>query len=116
MLKLDRLRDWWRQFSASLAFKLSLIYGVSGLLMALFVLAFIYLQIMGALHGHHFRQVSSMANRINAIYEVRGRGGLIEALRYDSASRPHLSSGLLVLGGARGHGDQRTSDEVSPEQ
>src|SRR5699024_3318993 len=102
MFKLDRLRDWWRQFSASLAFKLSLIYGVSGLLMALFVLAFIYLQIMGALHGHHFRQVNSMANRINAIYEVRGRGGLIEALRYDSASRTHLSSDVLLMVDAEG--------------
>src|SRR5690625_5065747 len=115
MLKLDRLRDWWRQFSASLAFKLSLIYGVSGLLMALFVLAFIYLQIMGALHGHHFRQVSSMANRINAIYEVRGRGGLIEALRYDSASRTHLSSDLLLMVDAEGKKILGNIDEIPPD-
>ena len=115
MFKLDRLRDWWRQFSASLAFKLSLIYGISGLLMALFVLAFIYLQIMGALHGHHFRQVNSMANRINAIYEVRGRGGLIEALRYDSASRTHLSSDLLLMVDAEGKKVLGNIDEMPPD-
>lgn len=97
MFKLNHLRDWWRQFSASLAFKLSLIYGISGLLMALFVLAFIYLQIMGALHGHHYRQVTAMANRIHAIYEVRGREGLIESLRYDAASQAHFSSDLLLM-------------------
>jgi len=97
MFRFDRLRNWWRQFSSSLAFKLSLIYGVSGLMVALFVLSFIYLQTMGALHGHHFRQVNAMAKRVSTIYEARGREGLIEALRYDSSSRTHLSSDLLLM-------------------
>lgn len=83
--------------------------------MALFVLAFIYLQIMGALHGHHFRQVNAMANRINAIYEVRGREGLIEALRYDSASRTHLSSDLLLMVDAEGKKILGNIDELPPD-
>lgn len=115
MFNFKRLRTWWQDFSASLAFKLSLIYGVSGLMMALFVLAFIYLQIMGALHGHHYRQVNAMAKRINAIYEVRGRVGLVESLRYDSASRSHLTSDLLIMVDAKGEKILGNIDELPPD-
>src|SRR5690625_7205613 len=102
MFRFARFRRWWRQFSVSLAFKLSLIYGVSGLMAALFVLAFIYLQIMGALHGHHFRQVDAMAKRIDAIYEVRGRRGLLESLRNDLNSDSYVCSDVLFVVSSKG--------------
>lgn len=115
MPKLERLRPWWKQFSSSFAFKLSIIYGVSGLMMALFVLAFIYLQIMGALHAHHYRQVDALSKRIQAIYEVRGRSGLLEALRYDLNARSHLSSDLLIMVDQEGKKILGNLDELPPD-
>src|SRR5690625_523123 len=112
MFRFADFRRWWRQFSASLAFKLSLIYGVSGLMAALFVLAFIYLQIMGALHGHHFRQVDAMAKRIDAIYEVRGRSGLLESLRHDLNSHSYFSSDLLIVVDPKGEKILGNLDEL----
>src|SRR5699024_12824922 len=112
MPKLERLRPWWKQFSSSFAFKLSIIYGVSGLMMALFVLAFIYLQIMGALHAHHYRQVDALSQRIQAIYQARGRAGLLEALRYDLTAPSHLSSALLIVVDAEGDGVGLNLDQL----
>lgn len=67
-----------RKLRSSLAFRLGVYHSLSGLIIILVLLGFIYLQIMGALHGTHFRQVSSVSKRVTNVYEARGRQGLID--------------------------------------
>lgn len=99
---MTKLKQRWRKISSSFAFKLGVYYSFSGLVLILFLLGFIYLQVMGALHGHHFRQVNSMSKRVNMIYEVQGRDGVVAFIKRELSSYTPASAELFYMKGAHG--------------
>lgn len=92
----------WRKLSSSLAFKLSMYYSISTLFIILFVLSFIYLQVMGALYGDNFRQVSSTAKRLITTYETEGRVGLIAYINQELTAYTPNSRELLYMENQQG--------------
>lgn len=92
----------WKKVRSSLAFRLSVYYSLSGLVIILFLLGFIYLQIMGALHGTHFRQVSAASKRLSSIYEVQGFTGLVKFTERELDSYPIQAPELLFVSNNKG--------------
>lgn len=92
----------WRKVRSSLAFRLSVYYSLSGIVIILFLLGFIYLQIMGALHGTHFRQVSAASKRLSSIYEVQGFTGLVKFAERELDSYPISAAELLLISNKKG--------------
>lgn len=68
------------RFSNSLTLRFSLFYGLLGLFIILFLLGFIYIQVIGALHAQQFRQISTLSNRVVKVYEAQGRLAVIDYL------------------------------------
>lgn len=94
---MDKLKAKWTKLSASLAFRLSMYYSLSSLVIILFVLGFIYLQVMGALYGNNFRQISSVSKRLSTVYEARGRLAVINHINQELSSYAPNSYELLYM-------------------
>src|SRR5690606_14193260 len=63
--------------------RFSLLYGFLGLVIIIFLLGFIFLQVMGALHAQQFKQINTMAKRVEALYATQGRDAVIDYIRYE---------------------------------
>lgn len=99
---MDKLKKKWAKLSSSLAFRLSVYYSLSGLVVILFVLGFIYLQIMGALYGNNYRQINSVSKRITTIYEARGPLAVMSYLDQELNSYAPNSLELLYMQDKKG--------------
>ncbi|KAA0890034.1 ATP-binding protein [Pusillimonas sp. ANT_WB101] len=80
----------------SISFRLTFNYGLLAILTTLILLAFIYFQVMGALHTQRYQQITATAQRMAIVYEDQGREGLIKAInlivsdRIDSERQAYL--------------------------
>lgn len=80
----------WRSLWGSVAFRLTLNYGVLAVTTTLALLIFIHLQTVGALHGQVYRQTASRALYLSAQFEQGGRAAVVRAI--DAALSEQLAS------------------------
>lgn len=80
MFFLSRLMQ---RIHSSLTLRFSLLYGFLGVVIIIFLLGFIFLQVMGALHAQQFKQITSMAKRVEGLYATQGRDVVIDYIRYE---------------------------------
>lgn len=71
----------------SIAFRLTLNYGLLAILTTLILLAFIYFQVMGALHTQRYQQITATAQRMAIVFEDQGRNGLVKAINLTVSDR-----------------------------
>src|SRR5690554_384813 len=67
----------FKHLGNSLTLRFSFFYGLIGLIIIVFLLGFIYIQVIGALHAQQFRQISTLSNRVVHVYENQGRDAVI---------------------------------------
>lgn len=67
----------FKRLGNSLTLRFSFFYGLIGLIIIVFLLGFIYIQVIGALHAQQFRQISTLSNRVVHVYENQGRYAVI---------------------------------------
>lgn len=86
----DRLGSRLRSLWGSVAFRLTLNYGLLGIVTTLALLGFVHLQTIGALHGQVSSQTASRMIYLVAEYELAGRDGVIAAINDSLSKRPEL--------------------------
>lgn len=79
-MTVSRLRLAWRSLWGSVAFRLTLNYGLLAVVTTLALLAFIHLQTIGALHGQVYRQTASRTLYLSTQFERGGRDAVIQAI------------------------------------
>lgn len=72
-----------QRIHSSLTLRFSLLYGFLGVVIIIFLLGFIFLQVMGALHAQQFKQITVMAKRVEGMYVTQGRDAVIDYIRYE---------------------------------
>lgn len=72
-----------QRINSSLTLRFSLFYGFLGLVILVFLLGFIFLQVMGALHAQQFKQISIMAKRVEGLYASQGREAVLDYISYE---------------------------------
>src|SRR5690606_10353957 len=77
----------WRTLWGSMSFRLSVLYGVLALVSMLALLAFVSLQVMGALNTHLSRQIGSSMQRLLVEYEDGGMEHLRAAIELTLSDR-----------------------------
>lgn len=72
------LKQLIQRLNSSLTIRFSLLYGFLGLVIIVVLMAFIFLQVMGALHAQQFKQISTMEKRIETLYAAQGRDAVLD--------------------------------------
>lgn len=88
-MKAVRLRAALRALWGSVAFRLTLNYGLLAIVTTLALLAFIHLQTVGALHGQVYRQTASRDLYLVTQFERGGRDAVISAINGALTDRLH---------------------------
>lgn len=96
MQKLSRL---W----SSISFRLTLNYGLLAVFSTLFLLTFVYFQVMGALRTQQYRQINTSAQRLAVVYEEGGRSELIKAIELTLSDRIDSDHEVYLLLDEHGH-------------
>lgn len=98
------LKQLIQRLNSSLTIRFSLLYGFLGLVIIVVLMAFVFLQVMGALHAQQFEQISTMEKRIAALYAAQGREAVLNYIGYElQGASPDLwlyldASGHKLLG------------------
>lgn len=71
------------RLQSSLTLRFSLLYGFLGLVIICVLLAFIFLQVIGALHAQQFQQLTTQSKRMEALYDSQGRDAVLDYIGYE---------------------------------
>jgi len=89
--------QFFRRQWNSVSFRLTLNYGLLAILTTAILIAFIYVQFLGALRTEYTRQITSAAQRLIANYEDRGREGLVWSIELTLSDRIDSGREIYLL-------------------
>src|SRR5690606_22707876 len=81
----------------SISFRLTFNYGMLAIFSILVLMAFIYLQVVGALHSQLQRQIASTTHRLVSDFEAGGSDRLIRSLSFTLSDDVDPDRGLYLL-------------------
>ncbi|WP_193087048.1 HAMP domain-containing sensor histidine kinase [Advenella sp. FME57] len=81
----------------SISFRLTFNYGMLAIFSILVLMAFIYLQVVGALHSQLQRQIASATHRLVTDFETGGSERLIRSLAFTLSDNVDSDQGLYLL-------------------
>src|SRR5690606_929956 len=81
----------------SISFRLTFNYGMLAIFSILVLMAFIYLQVVGALHSQLQRQIASTTHRLVTDFEAGGSDRLIRSLAFTLSDDVDSDQGLYLL-------------------
>ncbi|MGH8842014.1 MAG: histidine kinase dimerization/phospho-acceptor domain-containing protein, partial [Advenella sp.] len=81
----------------SISFRLTFNYGMLAIFSILVLMAFIYLQVVGALHSQLQRQIASTTHRLVTDFEAGGSDRLIRSLAFTLSDDVDSDKGLYLL-------------------
>jgi len=87
---------------SSISFRLTLNYGLLAIITTLILIAFIYVQGIGALRTEYTRQITASAQRLGLAYEEGGRDALVAAIELTLSDRIDSDREIYLLLDARG--------------
>lgn len=99
----NRLRLAWRSLWGSVAFRLTLNYGLLAVVTTLALLAFIHLQTIGALHGQVYRQTASRTLYLSTQFERGGRDAVVSAINGALSDRLEFDHEIYLYLDEHGH-------------
>lgn len=91
------MTGFFRRLWSSISFRLTLNYGLLAILTTSILIAFIYLQFIGALRTEYTRQITASAQRLIAAFEDGGREALISAIELTLSDRIDSDREIYLL-------------------
>lgn len=88
---------FFRSLWGSISFRLTLHYGILAILTTLILIAFIYVQFIGALRTEYTGQITSTAQRLEVAYEEGGRHALMSAIALTLSDRIDADREIYLL-------------------